>query len=231
MGFENLLEAIVDDDTQRVAALLAADARLAQASVAQARLYDECIFHWLYAGDTALHLAAAGYRTSIVEQWLAAGADVNAQANHRRSTPLHYAADGFITHPAWDAVAQVATLRCLLAAGADLHAQDRNGATALHRAVRTRCAAAVIELLAVGADPRVRNRAGSTPFHLAVQDTGRGGSGAPLARQAQAETVTAFLAAGVSADLPDARGRTVHDCARSDPVRALLAGAAPSQAD
>ena len=114
MGFENLLEAIVDDDTQRVAALLAADARLAQASVAQARLYDECIFHWLYAGDTALHLAAAGYRTSIVEQWLAAGADVNAQANHRRSTPLHDAADGFITHPAWDAVAHVATLRCLL---------------------------------------------------------------------------------------------------------------------
>ena len=54
MGFENPLEAIVDDDTQRVAALLAADARLAQAWVAQARLYEEGIFHWLYAGDTAL---------------------------------------------------------------------------------------------------------------------------------------------------------------------------------
>ena len=83
----------------------------------------------------------------------------------------------------------------------------------------------------MGAEPRVRNRAGSTPFHLAVQDTGRGGSGAPLARQAQAKIVTGFLAAGVSADLPDARGRTVHDCARNDPVRALLAGAAPRQAD
>ena len=80
----------------------------------------------------------------------------------------------------------------------------------------------------MGAEPRVRNQPGSTPFHLAVQDTGRGGSGA---RQAQAKTVTAFLAAGVRADLPDARGRTVHDCARSDPVRALLAGAAPRQAD
>ena len=89
----------------------------------------------------------------------------------------------------------------------------------------------MVELLAAGADPRVRNGAGSTPFHLAVQDTGRGGSGAPLARQAQAKIVTGFLAAGVSADLPDARGRTVHDCARSDPVRALLAGAAPRQAD
>ena len=89
----------------------------------------------------------------------------------------------------------------------------------------------MVELLAAGADPRVRNGAGSTPFHLAVQDTGRGGAGAPLARQTQAKIVTAFLAAGVSADLPGARGRTVHDCARSDPVRALLAGAAPRQAD
>ena len=89
----------------------------------------------------------------------------------------------------------------------------------------------MVELLAAGADPRVRNGAGSTPFHLAVRGTGHGGSGAPPARQAQAEIVDAFLAAGVSADLPDARGRTVHDCARSDPVRALLAGAAPRQAD
>ena len=82
----------------------------------------------------------------------------------------------------------------------------------------------------MGAEPRVRN-----PGRLDAVSSGgsgrRGGSGAPLARQAQAKIVTAFLAAGVSADLPDARCRTVHDCARSDPVRALLAGAAPRQAD
>ena len=59
---------------------------------------------------------------------------------------------------------------------------------------------------------------------------GRGGSGAPLARQAQAEIVVAFLAAGVRADLPDARGRTVWDWARTDQARALLAGAKSRQA-
>jgi len=43
----------------------------------------------------------------------------------------------------------------------------------LHRAVRTRCAAAVRFLLQAGADPTTRNKPGSTAFHLAVQNTGR----------------------------------------------------------
>lgn len=73
-----------------------------------ARRYETGIFHWSYAGDTALHLAA----------------------------------DGYVTGPAWDPVRQVGMLALLREAGADLDAQDRNGATALHRAVRTRCAAA-----------------------------------------------------------------------------------------
>jgi hypothetical protein len=75
-----------------------------------AKLYASGIFHWIYVGDTALHLAAAGYRVEIVQMLLAAGADPNAAKNHRRSTPLHYAADGFITGPAWDAKRQVATI-------------------------------------------------------------------------------------------------------------------------
>ena len=55
----------------------------------------------------------------------------------------------------------------------------------MHRAVRTRCAAAVKLLLKAGADPRLRNKPGSTPFHLAAQDTGRGGSGTAQAKAAQ----------------------------------------------
>src|SRR5439155_2835152 len=141
--------------------------------------------HWIYAGDTALHLAAAGYRVEIARLLLAAGADPNAATNHRQSRPLHYAADGYITGPAWDAKRQVKTIRCLLDAGADVNAPDKNGATPLHRAVRTRCSAAVKLLLQAGADPTRRNRPGSTPFHLAVQNTGRGGSGAEIARAAQ----------------------------------------------
>ena len=45
---------------------------------------------------------------------------------------------------------QVETIRCLLKAGARMNAQDKNGATALHRAVRTCGAEAVRCLLEEG---------------------------------------------------------------------------------
>src|SRR2546426_3021260 len=163
----NVLAAIVDDDRRAVQALLKADRGLAARLIRKPKLYRSKIFHWIYVGDTALHLAAAGYRVEIVRLLLAAGADPNAATNHRHSSPLHYAADGFITGPAWDAKRQVATIGCLLRKGANIHLQDMNGATPLHRAVRTRCAAAVKFLLKTGSDPTIKNKPGSTPFHLA----------------------------------------------------------------
>jgi hypothetical protein len=154
----------------------------------------------------------------------AAGANPNAATNHRRSTPLHYAADGFVGGLAWDADRQAETIRCLLDKGADLHAQDKNGATALHRAVRTRCAAAVRFLLQAGGDPSMRNRPGSTPFHLAVQNTGRGGSGKTAAVSAQREIIKEFLAFGLSPKLKCGTGKSVRDSARSSWIRELLSG-------
>jgi hypothetical protein len=221
---KRLLTAIVDDNTPAVKRLLAADTGLAARLIDEPKLYDPGIFHWIYAGDTALHLAAAGYRVEIVRLLLAAGADPTAAGNHRRSSPLHYAADGFIIGPAWDAKRQVATLRCLFDNGADIRLQDRNVATPLHRAVRTRCAAAVKFLLDAGSDPTMRNKPGSTPFHLAVQNTGRGGSGAEEAIRAQREIIEEFLSRGVSTKLTDGKGRAVADCARSAWVRELLVG-------
>lgn len=202
--------------------LLKADGSLATCLINEARLYESKIFHWTYVGDTALHLAAAGYRLEIVRLLVAAGANPNAASNHRRSTPVHYAADGYINGPAWDAKRQVSTLRCLLEAGADLNAQDKNGATALHRAVRTRCAAAVQFLLKAGAEPTLKNKPGSTAFHLAVQDTGRGGSGAEMARAAQRRIIAEFVRFGVSRALKDGKGKSVVDCARSSWIRQLL---------
>ena len=114
------------------------------------------------------------------------------------------------------------TIRCLLDAGAEVNAQDKNGATPLHRAVRTRCAAAVQSLLQAGADPTLRNKSGSTPFHLAVQTTGRGGSGADEAKAAQGQIIEAFLSFGVRTGLKDGKGKTVLDWARSDGVRTML---------
>src|SRR3569623_28235 len=86
---ERLLEAILDDDHQRVKDLLKSDRALATRLIGKARLYQSRIRHWLYVGDTALHLAAAGYRVEIVRALLAAGADPGAARNHRRSGPLH----------------------------------------------------------------------------------------------------------------------------------------------
>ncbi|MFO0808921.1 MAG: ankyrin repeat domain-containing protein [Gemmataceae bacterium] len=219
---QRLLAAIVDDDRPRVATLLKANADLATCLTREPRLYRSKVFHWIYVGDTALHLAAAGYRLEIVRLLLAAGSDPNAASNHRRSTPLHYAADGYIDGPVWNAKRQVSTLRCLINAGAEIHAQDKNGATALHRAVRTRCAAAVRFLLKAGADPALKNKPGSTAFHLAVQNTGRGGSGTELARSAQREIIEEFLSLDVSPALQDGRGKSVVDCARSSWIRQLL---------
>src|SRR5436305_11424272 len=96
-----LFAAIVNDDVGAVKKLLEADAGLATRLIEKPRLYQSKIFHWIYVGDTALHLAAAGYRVEVIKLLLAAGADPNAAKNMRKSGPLHYASDGFITGPVW----------------------------------------------------------------------------------------------------------------------------------
>lgn len=217
-----LLQAILDDNRATVARLLTADSSLVAERVSEARYYDEKIFHWLYVGDTALHLAAAGYRVEIVRQLLASGSDPNASMNHRRSGPLHYASDGYIAGPEWDPERQVQTIGHLLEAGADVNAQDKNGAAALHRAVRTRCVAAVRFLLKAGAVPTLRNKPGSTAFHLAVQNTGRGGSGTDKARAAQREIIEEFLRFGVSPSIKDCNGKSVLDWIKSGWIREMF---------
>jgi hypothetical protein len=77
----------------------------------------------------------------------------------------------------------------LIAANADPNCVDASGVSPLHRAVRTRCAAAVQALLDGGADAQKKNRNGSTPLQLARQTTGRGGSGLPAARAEQTSIV------------------------------------------
>jgi len=151
----------------------------------------EEILHYAYAGDTALHLAAAAHQPAIVEDLLKSGANVRAP-NRRGAEPLHYAADGAPDSVAWHPEQQAAVVQPLIAAGADPNATDKSGVAPLHRAVRTRCSAAVRALLANGADARRRNKSGSTPLQLARQDTGRGGTGGAAARHEQ-ETIVALL--------------------------------------
>ena len=183
------------------------------------RYYLPQIGHYLYAGDTPLHAAAAGYRDALAGTLLDLGADPGAR-NRRGAQPLHYAAAGAPASPRWNPDAQAATLEVLLRAGADPNALNRNGVTALHVAVRTRCAAAVRVLLAHGADPSLPNGSGSTPLHLAVQDTGRGGAGSVEARSQQTEIVRLLLEHGADPGARDGRGKTV----RERDSRGLLAG-------
>jgi ankyrin repeat protein len=96
--------------------------------------------------------------------------------------PLHYAADGNPASLKWNPIAQAEAIACLIASGADPNPVDKNGVTALHGAVRTRCAPAVSALLQGGTDALRKNGAGSTPMMLATRHTGRGGSGSPTAK-------------------------------------------------
>jgi hypothetical protein len=186
-----LVQAIVASDVDMATKLLAASPMLARSCFATGATrqtaktyYLERIGRYIYAGDTALHIAAAAYRTEIARKLIAAGAPVRAR-NRRGAEPLHAAAVGMPGSHTWNARAQAATIACLIAAGADPNAGDQGGATPLHLAVRTRCAAAVQALLAGGADAKRKNKSGSTPMRLAKLNTGRGGAGLPEAKAQQ----------------------------------------------
>jgi ankyrin repeat protein len=223
-GWLDFVRVVVDGDVREVSRRLAANPAFATISgeVGATRRDASSYFfveirHYLYGGDTALHLAAAAFRREIAALLVAHRAECRAK-NRRGAEPLHYAADA--NH--WDPPAQADTIGFLISAGADPNATDRSGVMPLHRAVRTRSAAAVRALLDGGADVRRPNKAGSTPLHLAVQTTGRGGSGLPHAREQQAAIVRLLLECGARATDRDGRGRTVLQAASDDSSRVLL---------
>ncbi|RVA29296.1 ankyrin repeat domain-containing protein [Mesorhizobium sp. M7D.F.Ca.US.004.03.1.1] len=187
-----LMKAIASADGTVVFGLLNAFPALAKATLkegamgAATDLFLTEIKHYVYAGDTALHVAAAAHWPEVARALIGLGADVTA-GNRRSATPLHYAADGIPGSPKWNPVRQSATVALLIASGADPNAVDQNGVTPLHRAVRTRCGAAASTLLDGGADALLKNGNGSTPMFLATRPTGRGGSGSPEAKAQQAE--------------------------------------------
>jgi ankyrin repeat protein len=178
------------------------------------------ISHYVYAGDTALHIAAAAYQRTSAELLLAKGANARAR-NRRGAEPLHYAADG-MPDGHWNPDGQHEVIDYLVASGADPNACDKSGVSALHRAVRTRCSAAVRALLVNGANPRMMNKRGSTPLHLAVQNTGRGYSGSAAAKEQQREIIKLLLQYGAKPTDTDANGKTVEAAASSVWIRELL---------
>jgi ankyrin repeat protein len=180
------------------------------------------LHHYVYSGDTALHISAAAHQRHLAESLIMRGADVRAR-NRRGAEPLHYAADGGPAANGWDSVAQGEVITYLIEAGADPNALDKSGVAPLHRAVRNRCSIAVSALIDNGADPLLMNKTGSTPLHLAVQNTGKSSSGSEGARLEQGRIIVLLLGHGANPADADARGKTVAAAAASDWIRDLLA--------
>ena len=192
-ALRELVTAIATHDSSAVDRLISASPHLATASFSAGATrteakanFVEAVARYIYAGDTALHFAAAAYEASMVRKLIEEGADVRAR-NRRKDEPLHAAACGSPGSHFWNPAAQAATIVCLVEAGADPNATNMDGATPLRKAVRTRCAMAVRVLLSCGANPRQANKSGSTPMLLARQNTGRGGSGSAEAKAQQGE--------------------------------------------
>lgn len=112
-------------------------------------------------------------------------------------------------------------LAALLEAGADIHATDKNGVTALHHAVRFRNPIAVKTLIEHGANVnQACRKSGSTPLHRAVMSTGAPGT---AGKQAEArEIVALLLAAGADPSVRNRLGKTPGDYATDEKIQGLL---------
>jgi len=198
---DELLSAIVADEAMAVLHVRATP-ELARARVAVERLVKDV--HQLYAGDTALHLAAAALRPLAVAALLEAGADANAE-NRRAAIPLHYACDPRPNGHTWDPRAQRAVIERLLDAGADIEHREKAGAVPLHRAVRARSPEAVRCLLERGARvDATHGRQRSTSLHIVTHSTGAGGT--KRSRAEQQEIIELLLRFGADPRAKDANG-------------------------
>jgi uncharacterized protein len=105
--------------------------------------------------------------------------------------------------------------------GADIHAADKNGVTALHHAVRFRSPMAVKTLIEHGANVnQACRRNGSTPLHRAVTQTGAPGTAGKA--QATREIIRLLIAAGADPSIVNRSGKRPVDYMADETTKSLL---------
>ncbi len=86
------------------------------------------------------------------------------------NTPLHYAVDDLFIKDEAKLESRIQMIHLLVAAGADVNAQNNYGRTPLHQAAQCRHAKQFIStLLQYGADPNIKDKDGSTPQELGYE--------------------------------------------------------------
>lgn len=108
-----------------------------------------------------------------------------------------------------------------LKSGADIHATDRNGVSALHHAVRFRNPMAVRILIEHGANVnQACRKSGSTPLHRAVIATGAPGTSGK--RKEVLEIIELLMAAGADPCIANKAGRKPADYVKDNAIKSLL---------
>lgn len=173
--------------------------------------------------DEGLHAAVVCNKPELIDELLAAGADVNTRMTNpdeavelNQVTALYMAAR----------FGKIECLKRLLAAGADVNAADAHQTTPLHvvaynNDLKKLSAKTQLEcvqlLLEAGADVHLCNEPGDTPLHYAAQS-------------GNAEVVRALLEAGSDANSRDKEGyQPIHSAAfhgHMEIIRQLLAAGA-----
>ncbi|MBS0262313.1 MAG: ankyrin repeat domain-containing protein [Planctomycetes bacterium] len=114
-------------------------------------------------GYTPLMAAARGEQFEILRYLISQGVPAGV-ADQSGSTALH----GFVSQAPVDPQRQVACLRLLMDAGAELNAQNESGISPLMHAAWFGCHECVRELLTRGADPHLRDQQRRTARDLAT---------------------------------------------------------------